>query len=62
MDPRAIVATLLAFAVVAFMVSGAFRVVFSPEIMAHDNAQLWADLIKTICGGLLVYIARDVMK
>lgn len=64
MDPRDKVAIILAICVLIFYVIGTttgivLRLVYPSQEIANDVeiGKLWADITKTLIGGLLVYIA-----
>jgi len=58
MNPRAIVAIILAVSVLIFVGSGVLKAVSgNMEIVSAETAQVWADLIKVLIGGLIGYIA-----
>ena len=63
-DPRDLVAIILALCILWFYIFGtmsgvSLRLLFPGKEIFNDTkvSELWADITKTIIGGLLVYIA-----
>ena len=69
MAPRDKVAVILAVCVLIFYIAGTtagliLRLAYPDKDILHDVeiAGLWADITKTLIGGLLVYIAGKAMN
>jgi len=57
MDPKAVVAILLAGVVLLGVGMRGFLAYLHPDVAINtDSLKLWMDLFNTIAGGLLVYI------
>ncbi len=57
MEPRSIVAVVLSITVMIFVLLGVIRSLIYPETASLQGAEMWADLMKVIIGGLIGYIA-----
>lgn len=57
--PRAVVAVVLAFSVLVFIILGSARGYFGLQMVDSENAAVWADLIKVIIGGLIGFMAGE---
>jgi len=58
MTPSAIVAIILALSIIVYFIAQSIITYQHVDLITMDRTKIWSEIIMTLVGGLLVYIAK----